>query len=202
MAKTVSRRRYRKPWEITDGDQGFIRNNAGPRMMVYRPDFPGVYTHNGYAYRARVVWWLVNKRVPPKGYVVHHINENTLDDRPENLLLLSAKEHSRLHHEKAPPIILVCPVCTKEFSVQFNIISQHLREGRRFGQKFCSKKCRDTSMIGQRGFSRCGITPNKVKEIRKRKKEGARVVDLALIYKMSTSGIYAILRGDNWGDVK
>lgn len=33
----------------------------------------------------------------PKGYHVHHINGNTKDNRPENLELYEAGEHSRLH---------------------------------------------------------------------------------------------------------
>lgn len=31
------------------------------------------------------------------GYVVHHINDNKFDNRPENLMILSAKEHNRIH---------------------------------------------------------------------------------------------------------
>lgn len=34
------------------------------------------------------------------GEVVHHINGDTLDDRPENLQLMNSNEHSRLHHPK------------------------------------------------------------------------------------------------------
>jgi len=35
--------------------------------------------------------------------VVHHINENTFDNRIENLALMSASEHNKLHRRNAAP---------------------------------------------------------------------------------------------------
>lgn len=34
----------------------------------------------------------------PKGWVVHHINQDKLDNRIENLIMLSQSKHMRLHH--------------------------------------------------------------------------------------------------------
>ena len=36
--------------------------------------------------------------------VVHHINENKLDNRIENLMILSNSEHMKLHHPKGKPV--------------------------------------------------------------------------------------------------
>jgi len=36
----------------------------------------------------------------PKGLVVHHINQNTLDNRKENLKPMTICEHSHLHNPK------------------------------------------------------------------------------------------------------
>lgn len=41
--------------------------------------------------------WQSHYGEKPKGYQIHHINENTLDNRIENLILLSPVEHGRLH---------------------------------------------------------------------------------------------------------
>lgn len=182
-------------------DDGHIVNNAGPRMVVYRPDYPKA-GYRGRVYRAHVVWWLVYKKVPPRGHVIHHINHNSLDDSPSNLQLLSRSEHSAHHHEKHPPVKMVCPICSCEFRVLYTVISQHLKEGRKYGQRFCSKRCRDQSMVGQRGFSRRGMTPAKVRALRALRTKGASVRHIAAQYGLSKSAVYAILRGQNWGDVK
>lgn len=42
--------------------------------------------------------WAAHYGEIPEGYVVHHINKETLDNRIENLACMSANEHSRLHH--------------------------------------------------------------------------------------------------------
>lgn len=66
-------------------------------------------THNRYLISLKKNWKY--KRIPranyiymintlseiPKGFVIHHINYNTIDDRFENLQLLSRKEHNLIH---------------------------------------------------------------------------------------------------------
>lgn len=38
---------------------------------------------------------------------VHHINEDKLDDRPENLYIFATKgEHTKHHNLKNPPILI------------------------------------------------------------------------------------------------
>ena len=42
--------------------------------------------------------WLKSKRKLKKGFCLHHINNNSLDDRVENLILVSRQDHPKLHN--------------------------------------------------------------------------------------------------------
>jgi len=53
---------------------------------------------NGYAYEHLVVWVDSGRERPRNGFAVHHINENKLDNRIENLELVSVHEHATKHH--------------------------------------------------------------------------------------------------------
>lgn len=46
--------------------------------------------------RSQLVMWLLGK-YPTKKQVIHHKNENKLDDRPENLQVMTRSEHSTHH---------------------------------------------------------------------------------------------------------
>ncbi len=172
-------------------------------MWVYRPDFPNA-TRSGEATRAHVVWWLTHGETVRNGQVIHHINEKTLDDRPSNLMKMTRKEHSRHHHEKAPPTQIICAECGEKFMVQYNIISQHLKEGRRYGQRFCSPKCGTDFKKGKRAKSYRGLTEEKVRQIKAllATKDRHRVSKAAEQFGISKSAVYAIKYGDNWSDVK
>ena len=42
--------------------------------------------------------WLKSKRKLKRGLCLHHINNNSLDDRIENLILVSRQDHAKIHN--------------------------------------------------------------------------------------------------------
>ena len=54
----------------------------------------------GHVLEHIVVWENANNLKVPDGYVIHHINENKLDNRPINLKLMKFGEHTAYHNKK------------------------------------------------------------------------------------------------------
>lgn len=76
---------------------------------------------------------------------VHHRNENGLDNRLENLEVLSQSEHMRLHatgreHPKLPRLTCVCPICGDEFSVRQHEYRKRKKKAKS-GLVVCSTRC-------------------------------------------------------------
>lgn len=66
---------------------------------IYSPYHPYA-TKKGYVAEHRLVAEKTIGRFLRDDEVVHHINENKLDNTPENLLVLTQSEHIRLHANK------------------------------------------------------------------------------------------------------
>jgi hypothetical protein len=82
------RRRDDNPFVFTDKN-GYVRTK-------FWSDSLQKYVHEFMHHR---VWRLAGNNVP-KGYVLHHVNENKSDNRIENLELMSRREHTGIHHRK------------------------------------------------------------------------------------------------------
>jgi hypothetical protein len=118
-------------WDESRWDDGFKDDETG-KVHVYRPDFPGS-TKAGWAHRARVVWWLHTGQVSTTKTPVHHINEIPDDDRFENLEMITAQEHARIHCSK-PLIACVCLQCGDTFYLP----QWRINEGK---GDWCSLRC-------------------------------------------------------------
>lgn len=69
-----------------------------------------------------------------EGYEIDHINNDKLDDRIENLQILSKKENIRKSHPTKKTIELICPVCGKAFMFEAHNLSTH-------PNPCCSRRC-------------------------------------------------------------
>jgi hypothetical protein len=123
-----------EPWAPDSWDDGYVDNKG--RFRVYRPDFPKA-DKMGYAMRAHVVYWLATGSRHPDGAVLHHKNEDKLDDRLENLQVMTHGDHTRLHH--AETHWFVCAGCGQDFSKTGDEVARRRSEGRL--PKYCSLRC-------------------------------------------------------------
>ena len=129
-------------WDGENWDDGYIARN---RMRVYRPDYPNQVYMEGYVERAHVVWWLAHGIIPEET-VVHHKDENTLNDKLDNLELMDRIKHTILHRlgKLVPRIILTCPSCEEGFEMLESVLRSRLKCGRK--SFFCSRECFYESM--------------------------------------------------------
>jgi hypothetical protein len=123
--------RTRKVWNLHRWGEGYIDNRG--YFRVYRPDFPKVWDASGYAKRSHVVWWLKTGRIVSRAHVLHHKNENKLDDKIENLELKTKGEHTE-HHNQRYRVAMRCQNC----GITFYIPRHRLKEGR---GRFCTFDC-------------------------------------------------------------
>ena len=90
------------------------------------------------AYRYQWVWIMAHGPIPPE-HAIHHLNGDMGDDRLENLQLLSASEHRKLHgaenHRRSIQQMAqwTCHYCGKTFS--------RYPRGRNGIRKYCSVDC-------------------------------------------------------------
>lgn len=75
---------------------GVITNRWG-YVLVYKPNHPYHNYKKTHVFEHRLVVEQKIGRVLTKDEVVHHINHNKKDNRPENLKILSKTEHHKEH---------------------------------------------------------------------------------------------------------
>ena len=76
--------------------QGLKPHNWKSGRWYDKRGYTRVVTDNGYTYEHRKIWESINGSIP-EGYVIHHVNHNTCDNNPANIVAVSRADHVRLH---------------------------------------------------------------------------------------------------------
>jgi hypothetical protein len=103
--------------------------------VLYKPDYnsPNVMKSDnwdGWIYEHRYVMEIHLGRTLDKNEDVHHIDGNKINNNPDNLKVLSQKEHARLHHPQQERKESICNTCGVTFSYPVYRT-----------RKYCSHKC-------------------------------------------------------------
>lgn len=120
---------YNKEIKLTAYNRGYI--------CFYDKEHPlsttdGRVFYHRHVASIKVGRWLTHEEI------VHHIDENKLNNNPDNLLILSNTEHTRLHITGSiedKRLVLSCPVCKLSFK-QKDIT-----------QTACSVPCANKNMV-------------------------------------------------------
>lgn len=105
---------------------------------------------------------------------VHHINGDKLDNRIENLQLLSQSDHSKLHAPQIYPTVKTCCVCGNEFTPL---------PTKRKRQITCGNECRYIASV--KSNKNNILSSAQKEEISNRLANGERGVDLAREFNVS-----------------
>jgi hypothetical protein len=120
-----------------------IFSGSDGRWLIRTPTgYKGTTLINGfYVYEHRYVMEQTLGRLLLPGETVHHINGDGLDNRPDNLEVLTNSDHIKKHNYQRGirMVTLLCPTCHQEFSKPRRVT--HLCKATQHHISFCSRQC-------------------------------------------------------------
>lgn len=130
-----------------DFKAGYCYKNSEPRRVVGLIDFNGSRTSTSYA---RYLMSCHLERYLKEDEHVDHINDDKLDDRIENLQILSPEENARKSATRSM-VEMICPVCGNKFTKEYR--QTNMGKGLDRNYQACSRSC---------GGKASHINPNKL----------------------------------------
>ena len=109
----------------------YIATNKEPRRVATLRKPNGEMTSMSYAKYLYTSHYRVDVA---EGNHVDHINGDKMDDRIENLQIISGTYNRQKDHKRKEMVLLVCPVCGEEFLFPKRSLSTH-------PSPCCSRKC-------------------------------------------------------------
>ncbi len=123
---------------ITSPGSKCSRMRNGPYELVKAPpEYPGKKYRGKYVYEHHLVWWQHTGNVVRDGFLVHHVNEQKRDNRPENLQEITVAEHNA-GHNTIDCVSVLCFRCRVVFQLKPSIFRQRSKESDRL---FCGRSC-------------------------------------------------------------
>lgn len=109
----------------------YIATNKEPRRVATLRKPNGEMTSMSYAKYLYTSYYQVDVA---EGDHIDHINGDKMDDRIENLQIISGTYNIQKDHKCKEMVVLVCPVCNEEFLFPKRNLSTH-------PNPCCSRKC-------------------------------------------------------------
>jgi hypothetical protein len=87
-----------------------LMKNGGRSFVIAPPDYPGKKYRGRYCYEHHLVIWNKEKRLLLDDEIVHHKNNDKIDNRYENLIVCKRTEHNKYHPQKRTRLLTVLVV--------------------------------------------------------------------------------------------
>ncbi len=102
-------------------------------------EYKGKKDKGKYIYEHHYIYWKNTGHILRKNEIIHHRDENPLNNVFSNLELVNRSEHGKHHHKKKELINCKCDYCKKRFKRKRNLLKYH-RKNNKLGL-FCSTSC-------------------------------------------------------------
>lgn len=116
---------------------GRIVNNG--YRYIYKPSHPRAKTHGGYVGEHVLVMEQALGRLLLDDELVHHKDENRLNNNPDNLEVTSRSRHAQIHAKPPAVVELTCRNCGKAFVRKRRQVVTKIKNGQ--VDFYCERRC-------------------------------------------------------------